>query len=258
MAVRHSRLAALFAAAGLFVPVALASGGAAYASGHSALANESGNAYFPLVVGATWRYKQVGGPLAGSTNTVHVVSASRTTAGEAVEVRDSAGSATVTDRYVIGGNGAIEIEVAAGGAAKVTVSGTSNYFIPSASQVGSCHPCHFVADYTTSGAGVSMKWHMVETATSLGVQQVHVPAGTFRAEKLQMLMKLNSSAVLPSGTVPTYAKGLTSSKATVAYSVFLVRDVGMVETGAGTASTSVMGHTFSTPTGSEELLGYRP
>ncbi|GEM_PF-6413078 len=34
--------------------------------------------------------------------------------------------------------------------------------------------------------------------------------------------------------------------------------VSMVETGAGTATRYVMSQTLSTPTGSEELLGYTP
>ena len=253
------RPAALFAAAALFVPVALAGGGTAYASRRAASVNVSGNPYFPLVVGATWRYKQASGPLAGSISTVHVVSAHRTAAGEAVQVQDVMGTATVTDSYVIGANGSIEVEVAVGGASKVTVSGSlSRYFIPTAAQVGSCHPCHFTAVFTTSNPSAYAKTHMAETATSLGVQTVHVPAGTYRAEKLQMLLKITTAGGLTSGTVPTYAKGLISSSATVSYSLYLVKGVGMVETGAGTTVASVMGHTFSTPVGSLELLNYTP
>ena len=255
---KYPRPAALLAAAALVSPVAIVGGGTAYASPRTALTNESGNAYFPLVVGATWKYKEVGGPAVGSIIVIHVVGAHRTAAGEAVEVQDTMGTVKVTDTYVLGANGGIEVEVAVGGTSKVTMSGMSRYFIPSAAQVSSCHPCHFSAVFTTASPGAYIKTHIVETATSLGAQTVHVPAGTYGAEKLQMLMKITSAGGLSSGTVPTYAKGLTSSSSTVNYSLYLVKGVGMVETGAGTTVTSVMGHTFTTPTGSQELLSYTP
>src|SRR5579875_1317088 len=52
--------------------------------------------------------------------------------------------------YVIGPNGAIEVSLAAGsGATRTTVSGNSSYFIPSASMIGSCHPCHFAEKLTS-------------------------------------------------------------------------------------------------------------
>ncbi len=248
MALKSRGLGALLAAWTVVVPGALAGGGVAYASNRQALANASGNPYFPLVVGATWKYKQMAGPAAGQAMTVHVVSAHKTAAGEAVEVQDSVGAATVTGSYVIGANGAIEIEVAAGGSARATISGSGNsdYFIPRASQISSCHPCRFTAVFTASSPGGSIRSHMTEAATSAGVQAVHVPAGTFRAQKLQMVLKITS------------AGAPISFDDTVDYSVYLAKGVGMVETGAGTVSTSVMGHTTSVPTGSEELIGYTP
>lgn len=255
MAARSFRSAALCASAALFAsgalsaPVALDGSGTAHASVRPALANPSGNAYFPLVVGSTWKYREVGGPAAGSTLSMHVVSAHKTPGGEAVEVQDTMGAGSFTARYVIGANGAIEIQASTGsGAGKTTISGSSSYFIPSSSQVGSCHPCHFSADFTTTVSGVPtpMREHLAETATSMGVQPVSVPAGTFHAEKLQMVLKITSSAPVVSFTD------------TASYAVYLVKNVGTVETGAGTVSTSVMGHTTNVATGAEELVAYTP
>jgi hypothetical protein len=247
VASKWSGPAGLCAAAVLFAPIALSSGGTAYASIRPALANLSGNAYFPLVVGATWKYRDVGGPTAGSTMIIHVASAHQTSSGEVVNVNNSVGAAAVTEQYIIGANGAIEIEVATGsGSTKATVSGSGTYFIPSASQIGSCHPCHFAANFTTTASGFSMREHLAETATSAGVKTVSVPAGTFHAEKLQMLLEITSSAPV------------ASSASTVNYAVYLVKNVGMVETGAGSVSMSVMGHHFGTAIGAAELLSYTP
>ncbi len=247
MAVKHYRAVVLVAAAAVAAPFAATGGGAAYASGRPALANESGNPYFPLVVGSTWRYRDVGGPTGGSTFAIHVVGAQKTAAGEAVQVRDTMGTATVTDRYVIGANGAIDIEVAAGkGAASTTVSADGRYFIPSASQVASCHPCAFTTAFTIAGPGGTLKEHMAETATSAGVQTVHVPAGTFQAEKLDLVVKITS------------VTAVVSSTGTASYAVYLVKGTGMVETSAGSVTASVMGHTFKEPISEAELLAYTP
>ncbi len=248
MVARCSRSAALFAVVAGIAPVALTSGATAYASRAPALANLSGNAYFPLVVGATWTYRDVGGPAAGFTTlTIHVVSAHTTASGEAVNVQDSVGAHAFTEQYVIGPNGAIEVSLAAGsGATRTTVSGNSSYFIPSASMIGSCHPCHFAANFTSAVAGFTMHEHMTEAATSMGVEVVRVPAGTFRAEKLQMAMRMTSS-----GSPVTIDDNIN-------YAVYLVSGVGLVETGAGSVRTSVMGHTTTAATGTEELVRYTP
>lgn len=240
--VKSSRRAAVFALAAYLLPVALGVGGTAYASAGAALTNESGNPYFPLIVGETWKYRQVAGPGAGSTVTVHVTGASRIGAGEAVEVSESTGTTAVTERYLIGPNGAIEVGLSAGGTSHMAISGSTRYFIPNASQIGSCHPCQFTAAFTISGA-VTLTERLAETVTSEGAQTVHVPAGVFNAEKLQMLLKISS----------TSAAKLTT---TVSYPIYLVRGVGLVETGVGATHTSVMGYTTTAATGSEELLSF--
>lgn len=247
MATKSSRPSAVFVAVALFAPMVLASSETAYASSRMAQANLSGNAFFPLVVGATWKYKELGGPTGGPALTIHVLRAHKISNGEAVDVQDTIGAGTFTAQYIVGANGAIEVEASTGsGSTKMTITGTSSYFIPSASQIASCHPCHFSANFTTAVSRFSMKEHLAETATSMGAQTVNVPAGTFHAQKLQMAMKITSSV---SG-VPFVD--------TASYAVFLVKNVGVVETGAGTVSTSVMGHATNASTGTEELLDYTP
>ncbi|HET9059242.1 MAG TPA: hypothetical protein VFN61_04920 [Acidimicrobiales bacterium] len=258
MAMKQSRRVALLVTlAVVCVPLtSLATGGTAYGWGRPALANESGNSYFPLVAGATWTYKYVGGPEAGSIYTLHVVSAQRTAGGEAVEIQSAVGASKFMESYVIAPNGAIQVKIPS---SKVTLTGDlSRYFFPSASQVTTCHPCHFTADFTTAGSGVSIKTHMVETVTSLGLKVVHVPAGAFHAEQVQLAMNLTSGATTASGTVPAYVKQATSSASTTRYSIFLVKNVGIVETGAVTAVVSVMGRSFTSQIGAAELVSYRP
>lgn len=238
---------AVFVASAMSVPTLLASGGAAYASGPMAAANLSGNAFFPLVVGATWKYKEIGGATGASELTVHVAGAHKTPSGEAVDVQDTMGAGTFSVQYTVGANGVIEVEASTGsGSTKMTINGTSNYFIPSASQVASCYPCRFSANFTIAVSHFSVREHLAETATSAGAQTVSVPAGTFHAEKLQMAMKVTSA--VPG--VPVVD--------TISYALYLVKGVGVVETGAGTSSTSVMGRVTNASTGSEELLNYTP
>src|SRR5579875_1317089 len=106
MVARCSRSAALFAVVTGIAPVALTSGATAYASRAPALANLSGNAYFPLVVGATWKYRDLGGPVAGFTTlTIHVVSAHTAASGEVVNVQDSVGAHAFTESTSSGPTG---------------------------------------------------------------------------------------------------------------------------------------------------------
>lgn len=240
---------ALLAAATLIAPIALVDGATAGAATRPALADPSGNPYFPLVAGSTWKYEEVGGPTAGSVMVVHVAGAHRTAAGEAVEIQDTTAAGAFTAQYVIGANGSIEVQASAGsGSAKATISGAGSYFIPSAAQIISCHACHFIAELTTSVMGLPtpMHEHLTETVTSMGVTPVHVPAGSYSAEKLQMVLKVSASE-----------SGISFSD-TASFAVFLVKNVGLVETGGGTVSTSVMGHSTNVETGSEVLVRYTP
>lgn len=247
MAAKSSWLTALAVAVVLSASIVLSSGDAAAITVLSPRGNLSGNSYFPLVVGATWKYKDMGGPGAASVLVTHVVSGHKTASGESVIVRDAIGAGSFTAQYAIGANGSIAIEASAGsGSNKMSISGTSRYFIPSASQVVSCHPCHFAAAFTTKVAGFSTTEHLTEAATSLGMQTVVVPAGRFRAEKIHMVIKITASI------------SSVSMTDTAGYDVYLAKNVGTIESGAGTVSTTVAGHRTSVPTGTEELLKYTP
>ncbi len=223
----------------------LASGAVAHA-GLLAGTNLSGNPYFPLVVGATWDYRQASGPSAGTTFSEHVASGHRTASGEDVTMKISSGSGTfLTAQYIVQGNGSIKV-VGTSSGGKVSFSGGGDSFIPSAAQVHSCHPCHFALDFVARVATFSIKEHLSETITSLGTQHVTVPAGAFTAQKLQTTVKITGAAY-----------GMTTSSTSNSY-LYLVANVGPVETGGGTVTSGVAGHTITSPTGTTELVKYTP
>lgn len=212
---------------------------------HHAATSVSGNPYFPLAAGAKWSYKATSGPAAGSTVTTRVMSIQATSAGTVVNVQITNGrSASLHAKYVAHPNGTVEFEGAASGGTKVSFSGSGSYFIPNARQVTSCHPCAFTGIFTTKFATTSIQEHLTESVTSLGVQHVAVPAGSYEAEKLFFSMKLTGSTV-----------GVAMDTTTKFYD-YLARNVGVVESGGGTVTTSVAGQTFHSSTGTEELVKY--
>jgi hypothetical protein len=234
-------------ASGAFLAASLvgASGAGASASG----ANLSGNVYFPLIVGAKWAYREVAGPTAGTSYTEQVVSGHASAAGEVVGVRYAySGGTFLNAQITIEPNGAIEVhEGTAGGRVTFSSSG-GTYFLPTAAQVVSCHSCHFTGTMTASfaGAPVRVTEHMTETVTSMGQQTVHVIAGTYNAEKLHMLINI-------SGQYST----LTISDTASSY-VYLVRNVGVVESGGGTVTATILGHASHSSTGTVQLVHYTP
>jgi hypothetical protein len=234
-------------ALGAFLAASLvgASGAAASASG----ANLSGNVYFPLIVGAKWAYREVAGPTAGTSYTEQVVSGHASAAGEVVGVRYAySGGTLVNAQYTIEPNGTIEVQGATSGGRVSFSSSGSTYFLPTAAQVVSCRGCHFTGTVTTSFAGspVRVTEHITETVTSMGQQTVHVVAGTYTAEKLHLLLNISGhySVVTISDTVSSY--------------VYLVRNVGVVESGGGTVTATVLGHASHASTGTVELVHYAP
>ncbi|MDA8264784.1 MAG: hypothetical protein M0T79_05450 [Actinomycetota bacterium] len=214
---------------------------------HPAATSVSGNPYFPLAVGATWTYKATSGPAAGSTVTTRVVSTRATAAGTVVNMRIASNSSVVLNaHYVVRPNGSVEFEGTAPGSTKVSLSGSGDYFIPNARQVTSCHPCAFTGTFTTKLATMSIQEHLLESVTSMGLQHIAVPAGSFTAEKLLLSMKL------------TGAYGGITTDSTTKFYDYLARNVGVVESGGGTVTTSVAGQTFHSSTGNEVLVKYTP
>jgi hypothetical protein len=231
-------------ASGVFLAASLVGSGAASAAG----ANLSGNVYFPLVVGAKWAYREVAGPSAGTSYTEQVVSGHASAAGEVVGVRYAySGGTFLNAQITIEPNGAIEVQGGTSGG-KVSFSSGSTYFLPTAAQVVSCHNCRFTGTVTTSfaGAPVRVTEHITETVTSMGQQTVHVIAGTYNAEKLHMLLNISGhySTLTISDTVSSY--------------VYLVRNVGVVESGGGTVTATILGHASHSSTGTVQLVHYTP
>ncbi len=225
---------------------ALSSADAGAATGAVLAQNPSDNAYFPLVVGSTWTYRYTSGTTAGSTFTISVLSAHSVAGGEAVDMKFAIASGTfVSAQYTIESNGSIKVQGSFGGSqVKGSFSGTQSYYIPTVAQVTTCKPCHFSSTGTATVAGFSIKEHLDETVTSMGAHPVTVPAGRYAAEELHMVLDVTGSA-----------SGFTTSDSS-AYDLYLVKNVGMVETSAGTSSTTVAGHTETIATGAEQLVKY--
>lgn len=209
--------------------------------------NLSGNAYFPLIVGAKWDYKYSSGSTA-MYFTHQVVSGHATAGGEAVVVRYGYKQGGVFNaNYLVAPNGAIKVQGGNfAGNSKGSISSSGSYFLPSAAQVSSCHPCHFSTVITASVGSYHVTEHLAETATSAGQQTVSVPAGSFTTEKLLLALKITGSAY-----------GMSISD-TMSFPVYLAKNVGLVETGSGSLSMDIMGHSTTASTGSEVLLKYKP
>ncbi len=253
MTYRLSKLPSIAAVAGLMAlaltlgtcvspwsPVAGATAGAASAD------NPSNNAYFPLVVGSKWTYKYTSGSLLGSTFTVDVLSAHHVAGGEGVDMRFGTTSGTfVSAQYTIESNGSIEVQGSFGGSkTSGTFSGSESYYIPTVTQVTTCKPCHFSGTGTETVSGTSVEEHIDETVTSIGAHKLTVPAGSYTAEELRMLLVVTSTV---SGVATTD---------TIDYDLYLAKNVGMVESSAATVSFTVVGHTESVTTGAEQLVKY--
>jgi len=214
--------------------------------------NLSGNPYFPLIVGASWTYKESGGPGAVSTSitsTNSVLSAQKTTAGEAVTMQFSSKVAgatlapPVTSQYIIGANGTVKVQSASSGSQS---SFSSTYFIPSAAQVTTCAPCTFTSTLTMSVSGSELSGHLNETATSEGAHEVTVPAGTYHhAEEVRLGVKIVASG---DGKTVNYAINLN---------LYLVTNTGVVESANNSMVVPFDGHSMTEPIPSEALLSYK-
>ncbi len=213
--------------------------------------NLSGNPYFPLIVGASWTYKESGGPGAvstGNTSTNSVLSAQETTAGEVVTMQFStkvAGATLtppVTSQYIIGSNGTIQVQSASSGSQS---SFSSTYFVPSAVQVTTCAPCTFTGPLTMSVSGSKLSGHLNETATSEGSHEVRVPAGKYTAEEVHLGVKVAASG------------GGKTINDTTNFNLYLVKNIGVVESANNSISLTIEGHAITEPIPSEALLNYK-
>lgn len=216
----------------------------------SAGPNLSANAYFPLVVGATWTYRTTSGPGAGATVVDHIVSGNAGTITSQIHTTLANGTTgTVTGTYVVEPNGSVKVEAStsAAGGGSLSFSGAGTYFIPNVSQVTSCTPCHFNSNFSASFTGLAqtLNFSLTDTVTSEGMQSVTVPAGTYQAAKLLDVIDVSGG---PSGFVHIAST----------FTVYLAANVGVVETGGGTVNTTAAGRSFSSTTGTTELVSYTP
>jgi len=213
--------------------------------------NLSGNPYFPLIVGASWTYKEsggLGGLATSSTSTNSVLSAQKTTAGEVVTMQFSSKVAgaklatPVTSQYIIGNNGTIKVQSASSSSQS---SFSSTYFVPSAAQVTTCAPCTFTGALTISVSGSKLSGHLNETATSEGARGVTVPAGKYTAEEVHLVIKVAASG-----------GGKTINDATN-FNLYLVKNIGEVESANNSIVLTIAGHSITEPIPSEALLSYK-
>ncbi|MHB8452377.1 MAG: hypothetical protein ACYDAQ_18290, partial [Mycobacteriales bacterium] len=193
------------------------------------------------MVGATWTYRQTSGPNTGSTIVDHIASASAGTINAQIHTTLPNGTTgIVTGHYVVEPNGSVKVlaTASAAGGGSLSLSGAGTYFIPNVSQVTSCSPCSYSSNFTASFTGLAqpINFTLTDTVTSQGMQSVTVPAGTYQAAKLLNTIDVSGG---PGGFVHV----------ATTFEVYLAPNVGVVETGGGTATTTAAGRTFSSSTG---------
>jgi hypothetical protein len=198
--------------------------------------NLSGNPYFPLKVGKE----------TGETFKSSVLSGTKTLAGEEVDVQLSVKGTVINADYVIEKSGAIKVQTSmgGGGSSSAGFSAGGSYFVPSAKQVTTCAPCNFTGAFTVTIGGQALTGQQTETATSEGAHQVKVAAGTYTAQELHLSIGISASS------------SAITMKSTSSQDIYLVKNVGLVDSAAGTSKVSVMGENITTSTPAEELVNY--
>lgn len=187
----------------------------------------------------------------------HITSASPNANGEIVNVEDAVTlangtPATATVQYEVNTDGTIKINLgtAQAGGGQATFSGSGTLFIPNATQVPSCSPCTFTANTTGTITGLPepLNATVTETATSAGSQNATVPAGSFSAQKIHIVLNMSGGI----GGTTSILQG------TVVYDIYLAENVGIVEISGGTVTETVAGRTFSVQSGDQVLVSYVP
>jgi hypothetical protein len=208
-------------------------------------ANLSGNAFFPLVVGAKWAYHYSSGTTTSvSTETVAGSSPSATGVQVKIDSSDSllpgkVGALT----YTIGKGGTVKVQTSSGAGSSAS-SFASTYWIPTASEIESCSACKFSGPFSAAFSGHSMKGTLTETATALGTHTVTVPAGTFSADEVKL-------------TIAVHATGSVPMTMTLTFHLYLAKGVGMVENSGGSMAVTTMGHSMTFQLGTDKLASYK-
>jgi hypothetical protein len=207
--------------------------------------NLTGNPYFPLVLNAKWTYEYT--TKATSFTSTEMVAGSTSTATGAqvkIDTTDSLLPGKVTSlTYTTAKGGTVEVE-GSSGTGSSTTSFSSNYWIPTASQIQSCSACKFSGPFSASFSGQSMKGTLTETATALGSHTVTVPAGTFSTEEVKLTIGMHASGAVPITMDLTFL-------------LYLAKNIGMVENSGGSMAMNIMGHTVTTSMGTDKLKSYK-
>ncbi len=207
--------------------------------------NMSGNPFFPLVLSAKWTYAYTTSATSFTT-TQTVASSSSAAAGTQVQLdtTDSLLPGKVTSlTYTIGKGGTVEVQSSAGSGSSAT-SFSSSYWIPTASQIESCAACHFSGPFSASFGGQSMSGTLSETATAMGSHTVTVPAGTFSTQQVKLTIGMHASGAMP----------MTMN---MTFQLYLAKNVGMVENSGGSIAMNILGHSVTTPMGTDKLTSYK-
>lgn len=207
--------------------------------------NLSGNPFFPLVLNSKWTYDYK--TSATSFTSSQTVAGSSSTAGGTnvkIDTSDSLFPSKVTSlTYTIGKGGTVEVESSSGSGSSAT-SFSSQYWIPTASQIESCSACKFSGPFSASFGGKSMSGTLTETATALGSHTVTVPAGTFSTDEVKL-------------TVGMHATGGMTMTMNLTFDLYLAKNVGMVENSNGTMAMSILGHSVNMGMGTDKLASYK-
>lgn len=208
-------------------------------------ANLSGNPFFPLVLNAKWTYDYAT-TATSFTSSESVASSSSAAAGTQVKIdtTDSVLPGKVTSAtYTIGKGGTVEVEGSSGSGSSAS-SFSTNYWIPTESQIQSCSACKFSGPFSASFGGRSMKGTLTESATALGPHTVTVPAGTFSTEEVELTVGMQASGAMP------MTMNLT-------FHLYLAKNVGMVENSGGSMAINILGHSMTTAMGTDKLTNYK-
>jgi hypothetical protein len=208
-------------------------------------ANMSGNPFFPLVQNAKWTYAYATSATSFTTTQTVAGSSSAPTGTQVqLDTTDSLMPGKVTSlTYTIGKGGTVEVQSSTGSGSSAA-SFTSSYWIPTASQIESCAACHFSGPFSASFSGQSMSGTLSETATAMGSHTVTVPAGTFSAQEVELTIAMHASGAMP------ITMNLT-------FHLYLAKNVGMVENSGGSMAMNILGHSVTTPIGTDKLTTYK-
>ena len=199
------------------------------------------NAYYPVREGSTWAYKSTGGPT-GEYSFTDTITAVRT---DGFTLSSQFGSLTRTQEWACKPEGLVALQLGGPSAATLSsenmqlnleVKNVSGVTFPSTINVGDQwqHNLEFEGKMTVANQEGSATGNALTNFNALGNESVTVPAGTFKALKIQVDTTLDFNVSIQGISVPVKFSG--------SYNYWFVKDVGWVKA-SGTGSIS--GTSFS-------------